>query len=120
TTATAPPTGSIQSPIVPLISGLALTRTAIAALNHGRPKTSSVGFIFTLSAAARVRAALAKRIRVRGRGQWKPLLGALTFTAVKGRNRRHLTSRNPLPSGRYRLTLTPQHGSARSLVFLIR
>jgi hypothetical protein len=66
-----------------------------------------------------VRVTLAKRIRVRGRAQWKPLPGALTFAAIRGRNRRRLSSRNPLTPGRCRLTLTPQHGGARSITFQV-
>ncbi|HEY5044900.1 MAG TPA: S53 family peptidase [Solirubrobacteraceae bacterium] len=119
TTATAPLTGFVKSPIVPLISGLALTRTALLALNRARPEVSAVGFAFTLSAATRVRATLAKRIRVRGRNRWELVPGALTFTAAKGRNRRHLTNRHALTPGRYRLTLTPAHGRPRSLIFVI-
>ena len=76
-------------------------------------------FVFTLSAAARVRATLAKRLRVRGRSRWEFVRGALTFAAAKGRNHRHLTNRDALTPGRYRLTLTPQHGSARSIVFQV-
>ncbi len=119
TTATAPPTGSIQSPIVPLISGLALTRTAIAALNHGRPQASRVAFVFTLSAAARVRATLAKQLDSHGRRRWQTLPYSLTSAARRGRNRRRLSSRNPLTPGRYRLTLTPQHGGPRSITFQV-
>jgi len=76
-----------------------------------------VGFAFTLSAAARVRATLARRVRVRGHNQWRLVPGALTFTAIKGRNHRRLANRNALIPGRYHLTLTPQHGSPRSIVF---
>jgi Subtilase family len=102
------------------LSAFVLTPNALVALSRLRPKTSSVGFIFTLSAAARIRATLAKRIRVRGRGRWKLVPGGLTFAAIKGRNRRHLTSRGALTPGRYRLTLTPQNGGARSIVFQVR
>jgi Subtilase family len=109
-------------PVQPTIrlSAFALTPNALIALRRVRPRTSSVGFVFTLSAAARVRATLAKRIGVRGHGQWKPLPGALTFAAIRGRNRQRLSSRNPLTPGRYRLTLIPQHGGARSITFQVR
>ena len=79
-----------------------------------------MGFAFTLNLAARVRATLAKLVRVRGHNRWKLVPGALTFAAAKGRNHRHLTKRDALTPGRYRLTLTPQHGSARSITFQIR
>jgi Subtilase family len=101
------------------LSAFALTPNALIALRRVRPKTSSVGFAFTLSAAARVRATLARRVRVRGHLQWRLVPGALTFTAIKGRNHRRLANRNALIPGRYHLTLTPQHGSARSIVFQV-
>jgi hypothetical protein len=117
TTTSSSPGPAVQPTIH--LSAFALTPNALIALRRVRPRISSVGFVFTLSAAARVRATLAKRIRVRGRGQWKPLPGALSFAAIKGRNRRRLSSHNPLTPGRYRLTLIPQHGSARSITFQV-
>jgi len=78
-----------------------------------------VGFAFTLSAATRVHATLAKLVRVSGRELWQLVPGSLSFAAIKGRNRRHLTNHSALSPGRYRLTLTPQNGTARSIVFLI-
>jgi Subtilase family len=101
------------------LSAVALTPNALIALNRLRPTVSAVGFAFTLSASARVHATLAKLVRVSGRELWKLIPGSLSFAAIKGRNRRHLTKRDALTPGRYRLTLTPQHGSARSIVFQI-
>jgi hypothetical protein len=102
------------------LSAFALTRRALLALDRVQPKVSAVGFAFTLSAAARVRATLAKRIRVRGRNRWERLpADSLAFTAARGRNHGRLAGRGRLTPGRYRLTLTPQHGSARSLIFQI-
>jgi hypothetical protein len=101
------------------LSGLALTLNAIIALNRTRPAVSQVGFTFILSAATRVRATLARRVRVHGHTRWAIMQGSLTIAAVRGRNRRHLRSRHTLAPGRYRLTLTPLHGTARSLVFQI-
>jgi hypothetical protein len=101
------------------LSAFALTPTALLALNRARPKVSSVAFAFTLNAAARVHATLAKLVRARGRDRWVLVPGALTFTATKGRNRSSLTSHRALTLGRYRLTLTPQGGAARTLTFQI-
>jgi Subtilase family len=102
------------------LSAFALTPNALIALNRVQPKVSAVGFAFTLSAATRIRATLAKRVRVRGHNQWELLpADSLAFTAAKGRNHRRLASRHALTPGRYRLTLTPAHGSPRSLIFLI-
>ncbi len=117
----ASPTTSPAASVSPTIklTSLALTPTALLALNRARPRVSSVHFIFTLSAAARIRAKLAKLVRVRGHNRWEPVPGALTFTARKGRNRRSLIGRSALTPGRYRLTLTPVHGIARTLVFQV-
>jgi hypothetical protein len=101
------------------LSAFALTPSALTALRSARPKVSYVGFAFTLSAAARVRATLAKLVGVRGREQWVLVPGSVTFIAAKGHHRRHLTSRDGLTPGSYRLTLTPQHGSAQSIVFQV-
>ena len=101
------------------LTAFALTPTALLALNRVRPRVSSVRFAFTISAATRVRASIAKRVRVRGHEQWVLVPGSVTFAAIKGSNRRHLTSRDGLTPGSYRLTLTPQHGSARSITFRV-
>ena len=76
-------------------------------------------FAFTLSAAARVHAALARLVRVHGHNRWVSVPVALTFSAVKGRNQQHLTNSDGLASGRYRLTLVPQGGAARTLTFQV-
>jgi hypothetical protein len=120
----APPTttsssaGSTAKPTIQL-SRLALTLNAIVALNRVRPQVSRVAFAFTISAGARVRVTLAKRVRVRGHARWKLLRDSLTIAAARGRNRRHLAGHNTLAPGRYRLTLTPAHGAPRSIVFQI-
>jgi len=101
------------------LTAFALTPTALLALNRARPKASSVRFAFTLSAAARVRATLAKLVRVHGHNRWVPVPGALTFSAAKGRNQQHLTGSDGLTSGRYRLTLAPRGGAARTLTFQV-
>jgi hypothetical protein len=101
------------------ISAFALTPNALIALRRVRPKTASIGFVFTLSAAARVRVTLAKQLNAHGRRRWQTLPYSLTIAATRGRNHRRLSGRNPLSPGRYRLTLTPQHGGARSITFQI-
>ncbi len=117
TTTSSSPGPAVQSTI--RLSAFALTPNALIALRSVRPKTSSVGFVFTLSAAARVRATLAKQLNSHGRRRWQTLPYSLTSATTRGRNRRHLSSRNPLTPGRYRLTLTPQHGGARSITFQV-
>jgi hypothetical protein len=117
-TTTSTTSGNSGTPTIKL-TAFALTPTALLALNRARPKVSSVRFAFTLSAAASVRASIAKRIRVQGREQWVLVPGSVTFSAIKGSNQRHLTSHDGLTPGSYRLTLTPQHGSARSITFRV-
>ena len=101
------------------LSAFALTPSALLALSHGSAKVSSIHFAFSLSAPSRVRATLAKLVRVEGGERWEPVPGALSFIALKGRNRKSLTARDALAPGRYRLTLTPEHSGARSIAFEI-
>jgi hypothetical protein len=102
-----------------LLTHLSLTLSAVAALNSGRAPLSRVAFTFTLSAAARVRVTLARRVRVHGHWVWSTLPGANSLSARAGVDRAHLSGRGALPSGFYRLTLTPAHGAARSLAISI-
>jgi hypothetical protein len=117
TTTSSSPSPAVQPTI--RLSAFALTPNALIALRRVRPRISSVGFVFTLSAAARVRATLAKQLNAHGRRRWQTLPYSLTSAATRGRNRRRLSSRNPLTPGRYRLTLAPQHGGARSITFQV-
>ncbi len=106
-------------PPTPTLSALMLTRSAIVALNRVRPKISRVSFAFTLNVAVRVRVTLVRRVRVRGRAQWKTVSPALTLLAPPGRESRHLNGRGVLSGGRYKLTLTPTRGNVASIVFQI-
>jgi Subtilase family len=111
--------GASRQPTIEL-TAFALTPTALLALNRAQPKVSAVHFAFTLSAAARVRATLAKLVHVRGHNRWELVPVTLNFTAVRGRNRRSLTHNyRALTPGRYRLTLTPERGTAQTLTFKI-
>ncbi len=102
------------------ISRLALTARASAVIARGLPTISQVAFAFTLSAPARVRVTLSRLLRVSGRLRWASAPGALTLSAAGGRNRAHLRGPHTLAPGRYRLTLAPAHGAARSIVFVLR
>jgi hypothetical protein len=101
------------------LSALALTLKALIALNSSRPKASQVAFAFTINTATQVRVTLAKRIRTRKHARWQVLRDSLTIAAASGRNSRRLSGRGALSAGLYRLTLTPMHGAARSIVFQI-
>jgi hypothetical protein len=103
------------------LSQLALTARASAVIAGGLPTLSQVAVAFSLSAPARVRVVLSREVRLHGRLRWVLVKHAsLTLAAARGRDRLHLDGRETLPTGRYRLTLTPVHGGARSLMFRLR
>jgi hypothetical protein len=54
-----------------------------------------------------------------GRHRWQTLPYSLTIAGAPGRDRARLNAHGTLTSGRYRLTLAPAHGVARSLTFEI-
>ncbi len=116
---TEPPTAPGSSAIVPILSAPVLTRTATAALNHGRPRASMVAFAFTLNVAARVHVTLAKLLVAHGRKRWQTLQYSRTIAGASGRDRARLSAHGRLAPGSYRLTLTPVHGTARTLTFKI-
>jgi hypothetical protein len=123
-TASAPSGGSSQpqstAALVPTLSALTLTKTATAALSHGtRPKASQLAFAFTLNVAARIRVKLAKLIITRGHKRWQTLPYSLTIASARGRDSAHLSAHATLAPGRYRLTLAPLHGTARTLTFRV-
>jgi hypothetical protein len=110
-------TGQRGSSTTARLSSLALTARTSAVFARGLPTISQVAFVFTLSAPARVRVTFSRLVRVDGRPRWDTAPGGFTLTAARGRDRTHLQGRGTLPAGRYRLTLTPAHGAARSLAF---
>jgi hypothetical protein len=114
-----PPSPGLTAQLMIRLSALALTRSAIVALNRVQPKLSQVAFSFTLSVAARVRVTLAKRVWVRGHTRWKVVSQSLTIAGAAGRNRHRLAGPGALTPGRYQLTLTPPHGAAQSIIFRI-
>ena len=111
---TAPFTGAA---LIPALSSLTLTRSAIIALNRRRPKVSQLSFAFNITAIARVRVTLSKRVRVKKRGLWRPLPDSMTITALTGPNHHALRGHSVLAAGNYELTLAPVNGTARSLTF---
>jgi len=113
-----PATAPAPAKVPIALSSLSLTRAALIALNNGRPKISAVGFRFSLSAAAVVRASLARRVHSHGHS-WSLLHRALSFNAARGLDSHRLGGSTPLVSGFYRLTLTAPGGSTQSVVFQI-
>jgi hypothetical protein len=122
------PTGGSTSPqspdlaaVVPVLSALTLTRNATAILSRAaaRPNVSRVAFAFTLNVAARVRVTLAKLVTRHGHKRWQTLPYSLTIAGGLGRDRARLRAHGTLAPGRYRLTLAPVHGTARTLTFQI-
>ena len=73
----------------------------------------------TLLHADLKRIVLTKRIRVHGRLRWKSISAPITFTTARGSHTARLTARTALARGQYRLTLTPERGTARSIAFQI-
>jgi hypothetical protein len=96
-----------------------LTVKALVALNHPRPRVSAVAFAFTSSTPERVHVTLAKRTRRHRHMIWQALPGAPTITAAPGRNSARLSGSRVLGHGLYRLMLTPDGGSTRSIQFQI-
>ncbi len=119
--ASASPQPAPSSPSVRLasVSALALTRSALVALNSVRPRISRLRFAFTLSAPARVTVTLARWTRSHRRGRWRIAARPFGFAAAAGRTRAHLRGRVGLAEGRYRLTVTPALGVPASIVFQI-
>jgi hypothetical protein len=101
------------------LSGLALTLRALVALNTSRPRTSQIGFTFSLNVAAHVRVSLQRRVVSHGHARWQTQMRTLTIAAIGGRNSRRLGGHGVLRAGSYRLTLAPAGGAARSIVFEI-
>jgi hypothetical protein len=101
------------------IGGLALTLKALIALDRSRPKVGEIGFTFLSNANMRVLASLQRRVRKHRHTRWQALTHPLAIAAAVGRNNGHLSGRAGLSSGTYRLTVTPAHGAARSIVFKI-
>jgi hypothetical protein len=97
------------------VSGLSLTLAAVIALNRRHPSLAKVAFSFVLNAPVSVRITLARWVRVHGHWRWSTLRGANSLAAHVGINHAHLRGHGVLPSGRYRLTLTPLHGIASSI-----
>ena len=121
-TASAAPQSPVSPPVnAPAVelSRLALTLHALTALNTSRPKIDALAFTFMLNVAAHVQASLEGRVGKRGHQRWKVLEHPLTIDAADGRNSQRLGGRGVLTAGTYRLTLTPLHGTARSIVFKI-
>jgi hypothetical protein len=104
---------------VPLLSAPALTKATLAQLAHARARTSQLQFAFTVNRATHVHVTLARLVDVRGQARSQTLAPKLTIAAGKGRDQASLKRRDALAPGRYRLTLAPAAGSARSLVFTV-
>lgn len=121
-----PTTSTPSKPTAPVISGLALTKTAKTALHrahaarfHAALSASQLSIAFTLNTAARVRVTLARRIVVHHHVKWIALPYTLTLTAATGHNTTRLSAHQRLDPGSYRLTVTPVGGKARALTFRV-
>ena len=108
-----------SSSVLPILTAASLTHRASTALRHGPAKISRIAFAFTLNVPARVQVTLAEQVLAHGHGRWRSLPDSLAIMAAKGRDSAHLRAHGTLSPGRYRLTLTPLHGRARTLTFQI-
>jgi hypothetical protein len=103
---------------VSVLSALAFTPQTLQAARSARHHLAQLAFSFNASAHTQVRVSLAKRLLSRRHASWRALGHAATLAASSGRNSRTLAT-GTLAAGTYRLTLTPQRGSARSLVLRV-
>jgi hypothetical protein len=110
--------GGVAAVATPVVSSLSLTRAALAALRR-RPRLTGLGFAFTLNVPARVRVSVARYVRVHGRMRWRTISAPFSFSARSGSQARRLSGSARLPRGRYRLTVAPEGGAGRSIVFRI-
>jgi hypothetical protein len=102
------------------IANLALTAKAATAIHQGPLSISQLAFAFTVNATIHVHVALVRELRSAGHLHWVREPGAFNLIAGKGGNRFRMKGRVELAPGRYRVTLTPTGGSARSLTFVLR
>ncbi|HEY5193291.1 MAG TPA: hypothetical protein VIJ39_05400 [Solirubrobacteraceae bacterium] len=115
-------TGTGNSPVLGsgsagsiVVSHLELTTKATAALAHRLPSVSAIGFSFALSAPARVQVTIVRQTSSGGRTRWVTLPDSLTLSTARGRTALSLKGHNRLSPGRYRLTVKPTNGHARSI-----
>lgn len=101
------------------VSALALTRSAIIALNDPRPRVSRLSYAFTLSARAQVKITLSRWTRVRLRRRWVLVARPIAFAAAPGRVFDRLSGTRTITPGRYELTVTPRGGKPDSLAFQV-
>jgi hypothetical protein len=108
--------GSSPKPVggVAVVSRLTLTARATSSLRRRTPKASTVEFSFVLSAPARVKVTLVRQTR-KANHEWAMLPDSLTISVAKGPVNRRLLAHNRLSPGRYRLTVRPLNGVARSI-----
>lgn len=114
-----PAVTSSSPPSVPVLSGLALTHNALAAEAHALARVRTVQFSFRMSIHDRVRGSLALERKVHGHTVWitLPSNKALEIAARAGSNVARMPARGKLTPGVYRLTLAPERGVSRSIIF---
>ncbi len=101
------------------LTELTLTPHARAAIAGHRRAIAELAVTFRLSAAARIRVSLARRVLREGRWRWVAQPGGFTVAPRRGRNRVGLRGSLTLQTGRYRVTLAPIRGAARSVTFVL-
>jgi hypothetical protein len=115
----AQPAVTASAPAQVSLSQLALTLSALVALNVNHPKIPRISFTFVSNVASRLSVSLQKRVSRHGHAHWQTLTRTLELAAVAGRNSARLGGHGRLSPGTYRLLLTPPHGAAAALDFKI-
>ena len=103
-----------------VLSNLHLTHKSLVGLKHN-PLASRVEFSFSLAKSMKVRVMFLKQGKPHARKRWTAISAdSLSLSATKGSSRHRLLGRNRLAAGRYRLTLWPARGRARSIYVSVR
>lgn len=118
TSSSATPDSTGEGSVV--LSHLELTTNATAALAHGLPSVSAIGFSFRLSAPAKVQVTILRQTGGEGHTHWTALPDSLTLTLARGRITRSLKGHSRLSPGRYRLTAKPSDGRSRAIYLSVR
>jgi hypothetical protein len=105
--------------LVARVWALALTRSAIIALDELRPRVLRLGYAFSLNAPAQVRITLSHWTRVRRHRRWVMIARPVVISAAPGRVSGRLRGTHAITPGRYELTVTPGGGRPDSLVFQV-
>lgn len=101
------------------ISAVRLTTAAYAATRRAHVKLSKLAVVLTLNVPARVRVSLLELVRSHGQTTWRAVAAQRSFSARSGTQTHALGGSKALAGGRYRITLTPAGGGAKTVSFVV-